>query len=74
MFEHRLEYRDEIARRGIDDLQHLGGSRLPSHCLIALGVAFSKLALEVDDHLPGICYLIVVHVTVPRQCLLQVNL
>jgi len=33
LFEHRIEHRREVARRRIDDLQHLGGGGLLLQCL-----------------------------------------
>jgi hypothetical protein len=37
LFEHCLEYRREVARRGVDDPQHLGGCGLLFQCLAGLG-------------------------------------
>ena len=37
LFQHRVEHRREIAGRGIDDLQHLGGRGLLLQCLARLG-------------------------------------
>src|SRR5947207_3309425 len=37
LFEHRIEYRREIAGRGIDDLQHLRGGGLLRQRLARLG-------------------------------------
>ena len=46
LFEHRVEHRGEVAGRGIDDLQDLGGRGLPLQCLVALGAALVELPLE----------------------------
>src|ERR1700757_3139149 len=37
LFEHRVEYRLKVARRGVDDLQDLGGRGLLLQCLAGLG-------------------------------------
>jgi hypothetical protein len=37
LFQHRIEYRREVARRGIDDLQHLGGCGLAFQRLLLFG-------------------------------------
>ena len=37
LFEHRVEYRREVAGRGIDDLQHFGGR----------GLLFQRLAKRI---------------------------
>ena len=37
LFQHRVEYRREIAGRTVDDLQHLGGRGLLLQCLVRLG-------------------------------------
>ena len=37
LFQHRIEHRREIAGRGVDDLQHLGGRGLLLQCLALLG-------------------------------------
>ena len=37
LLEHRVENRGEVAGRGIDDLQHLGGGGLLLQCLARLG-------------------------------------
>ena len=47
LFEHRVENRGEVAGRGIDDLQYLGGRGLLSERLVALGSALGKLALQI---------------------------
>ena len=36
-FEHRVEHWREVARRGVDDLQHLGHGDLLSFTFVALG-------------------------------------
>jgi len=50
IFQNRLEHRDEIARRGIDDLQYLGGRGLPFERLVPFGkcsVAFPLALVEL---------------------------
>ena len=49
--QHGIENRREIAGRGVDNLQHLGGCYLPLQRLVTLGVALSKLTLEIGDGL-----------------------
>jgi hypothetical protein len=44
--QHRLEYRSEIAGRGVDDLQHLGHRGLLSLTFVAFGGAFDQSALR----------------------------
>ena len=51
LFEDRVEHRREVAGRGVDDLQNLGGGGLARERFVALGRARSKLALEVRDYL-----------------------
>ena len=58
LVEHRLEHRREIAGGAVDDLQDFGGGRLLFESLItlrsevvSLGVALSKLTLEIGDGL-----------------------
>ena len=47
LLQDRIEYRREIAGRGIDDLQHLGSRGLPPQRLVALGSALGKLPLQI---------------------------
>jgi hypothetical protein len=54
LLQDRVEHRREVAGRGIDDLQHLGGRSLPLQRLVALGSAFGKLKFEIDYALLGI--------------------
>ena len=49
LFEHRVEHRREIAGRGIDDLQYLGGRGLLLQCLARLGQ--EPRVLHRDDRL-----------------------
>ena len=55
LFEHRVEHRREVAGRGIDDLQNLGGRGLLLQRLVALRSesfarsALGKLTLEIGD-------------------------
>ena len=49
LFEHRVEYRREVAGRRIDDLQHFGGRGLLLQCLARLGQ--EARILHCDDRL-----------------------
>src|SRR5437773_8056692 len=58
LFEHRVEHWGEIAGRGVDDAEHLGGRGLPLQCLVTLLGALvqapaqlGKLALEIGVEL-----------------------
>ena len=51
LFQHRVEHRREIAGRGVDDLQHLGGRGLLLQCLARLGD--QPRVLHRDDRLRG---------------------
>ena len=53
LFQHRVEHRREIARRGVDHLQHLGGRGLLFQCLALLGD--QPRILDRDDRLIGEC-------------------
>jgi hypothetical protein len=53
-FEHCVEHRREIAGRGVDDLQHLGGRGLLSARFCEFGTAGVKLTLEMGYELLGI--------------------
>src|SRR3954453_1269720 len=46
-FQHRVKYRRKIAARGIDDLQHLGGSDFASKGCVEHGGALRKLPLQI---------------------------
>jgi len=46
LVEHGIEHRREVAGRGIDHLQHLGGGGLSLQRFVALGAAFVELPLE----------------------------
>jgi len=66
LFQHRLEHRREIARRGVDDGRDLGGRNLLCNGLVSLrselvslGVTLSKLTLEIGDGLLRIGYCVV---------------
>jgi hypothetical protein len=54
LFQHRIEHRLQVAGRGIDDLQHLGGGSLLFQCLVKLGSALGKLTFEIGYTLLGI--------------------
>jgi hypothetical protein len=41
LFEHRVEYRREVAGRAVDDPQHLGRRGLLLQCIVTLGGTFS---------------------------------
>ena len=47
LFEHRVEHRREIAGRGIDDLQHLGGRGLLLQRLVAFGGALGEQTAQL---------------------------
>jgi len=49
LVEHRVEHRREVARRGVDDLQHLRGRGL-------LFKRFSKISLTLGEPTPQIDY------------------
>jgi hypothetical protein len=51
--EHCLEYWGEVAGRGVDDLQDLGGRGLPLQRLVTLGSAIGKLTLQIGYQLLG---------------------
>lgn len=52
-FQHRVEHRLEVAGRGIDDAEHLGGSGLLSARFVELGGARDDLPLEFRNGLMG---------------------
>jgi len=54
LFQHRVEYRRQIAGRGIDDLQYLSGCGLLLERLVTLGFALGKLTFEIGYPLLGI--------------------
>ena len=61
LFQHRIEHRGEVAGRGVDHLQYLGGRDLLLQCLVTFsfavgefGSAFGKLTFEIGDPLLGI--------------------
>ena len=47
LFQDRIEYRDEVAGRGIDDLQHLGGRGLLLVGLFKFGGAPVELSPQL---------------------------
>jgi hypothetical protein len=49
-FEHRVEHWGEIAGRGIDDLEHVGGRGLLGNGFVTLGSALGKLASQIGDN------------------------
>jgi hypothetical protein len=51
LFKHRIEDRGEIAGRGINDLQDLGGSGFSSKRRVALNLAFGERASKVSNDL-----------------------
>jgi hypothetical protein len=54
LFQHRVEYRGEVAGRGVDDLQYLGGRGLLLEGFVTLGFALGKLTLQIGYKLLGI--------------------
>jgi hypothetical protein len=61
LFQYCVEHRGQIAGRGVDDLQNLGGCGLLSQRFVALGCslsklgsAFGKLTFEIGCTLLGI--------------------
>ena len=46
LFQDRLEHRPRIARRAVDDFQHLGQRGLPCQRRVALGTIFVELLLQ----------------------------
>ena len=54
LFEHGVEHRGEVAGRGVDDLQDLGGRGLPLEPLVTLGLALGKLTSQIGYELLGI--------------------
>ncbi len=51
LVQHRIEHRREIARRGIDDPQHLGGRGLLRQRFVSLDDPLLKLRFKLDDSL-----------------------
>src|SRR3954452_2442115 len=67
--ENHIEHRREIAGRGIDDLQDLGGRGLPSQSLVPLGDYFVEPALQLREGGLRIGYAVIErrgHVLLPR--------
>src|SRR5436190_19787625 len=56
LLEDCIEHGREIAGRGVDDLQYLGGSGLLVERLVPLGGAFVELPLEFGNRPLGIGY------------------
>jgi hypothetical protein len=54
LLKYGLEHRREIAGRGIDDLQHLGGRGLPLQRLVAFGSTLGKLTLQIGYEQLGV--------------------
>src|SRR5438067_1358196 len=59
--QHGMEHGVEVAGRGVDDLQDLGGRGLLRQGLVPLGGAKRQLAPKVGDYLRGIARDIVRH-------------
>jgi len=59
LVEHRIEHRCEVAGRGIDDLQYLGGCGLPLQGLIALGKGLIEPPLQVSVGAPKLGYFVI---------------
>ena len=47
LFEHGVEHRDEVAGRGVDDLQDFGNRGLLVERLVTLGFALAKFSLKL---------------------------
>src|SRR5262252_9310940 len=54
--EHRVEDRGEVARRGVDDLQHLGSCSLPLQRLVTLSFGIVTLSFGFGQLAPQIGY------------------
>jgi len=54
LLQYRVEHRREVARRGVDDLQDLGGRGFPLQRLVTLGFALDKVTLQIGYELLGI--------------------
>jgi hypothetical protein len=61
LFQHRVEHRRKIARRGIDDLQHLGHRGLTGQRLVALNCPRVELAPKLSYDLIEINVRVVGH-------------
>ena len=59
LFEHSVEHRREITRRGIDDLQHLCRGGLLLQCFVALGKGLVEPLLQLSVGTPKICYFVI---------------
>ena len=51
LFQDRFEHRDGVARRGVDDAEHLGGRGFSGEGLVALGGTLGKFAPKIGDRL-----------------------
>ena len=54
LLQHGVENRAEVAGRGVDDAEHLGGRGLSLLRFVALGFALGKLAFQIGNELLGI--------------------
>ena len=54
LLQHGVENRAEIAGRGVDDAEHLGGPGLSLLRFVTLGFAPGKLAFQIGNELLGI--------------------
>src|SRR5438067_2772377 len=60
-FEHRLEHRGEVARRGVDDLQDFGQSSLFGQSFVPLGECPVEAALQLSNGAPKFGYVVIQH-------------
>src|SRR6516162_1611385 len=51
LFQDRFEHRGEVASRGVDDAEHLGGRGFSGKRLVALGGTLGKFAPKIGDRL-----------------------
>src|SRR5262245_21693444 len=70
LFQCCIEHRREIAGRGVDDLQHLGGRCLPLQRFVALPGALIEPPLQLGVNLAKFGYLVIErrgHVLTPSR-------
>ena len=51
LFQDRFEHRGEVASRGVDDAEHLGGRGFSGERLVVLGGTLGKFAPKIGDRL-----------------------
>ena len=59
LFEHCVKHWRQMAGRGINDLQYLGGCGLPLQGLIALGKGLIERPLQLSDGAPKVDYFVI---------------